>query len=226
MLSCLGMLYLTTFGSVHAEEPLQQVWIKPYNQGDFTYYTITQKLGGGWASMTGFESHKPDSYPVIRWLTAAHYFPVSLKPQVMQIELNGSKFYINKIEYLGHDVCIFRLGEDSTYLVKWFSSRGPGESFTAQMEISLFDEPLDKIFYLVDRRYYKLLGSITVNEPEGDIEGSLIDFASTPGDCGTSFLLEDNFLYVIVKGIPAGLEMPDGRILDNMTAAIRIELHP
>jgi len=226
LLSCLGiMLFLTTLSSVNAQDKAnREAFVKGYRYGDFTYYTITKEMTGGWA-MTGFESRKPSAYPVIRWLTAAHYFPISMKPQVMPITFGDSILYLNELEPIGSDVCVFRLGQDSAYLVKGFSPRGPREDFTAQMDVGLFDEPLDKVFYLVDHRYYNLIGSITIHEPESDIEGSLIDFSSSPGDCGTAFLA-NGALYVIVKGIPAGLEMPDGRILNNMTVAIRMELHP
>lgn len=197
--------------------------VVPYRDNKFTYYTITSQMAGGWA-MTGYESNKTGSYPGIRWLTAAHYFPVSMKSEVMPTVLNGETLYINEVALLGSDVCIFRLGTDSTFVVKGFSPRGPKDSYNAQMDISLFDEP-DRAIYLANRLHYPVIGSITVHDPFGDIEGFLIDKDSKPGDCGTAFLY-DGALCIITKGLPAGMALPDGRILGGMTLVVRLELTP
>ena len=199
-----------------------EVVVRPYEDGHFIYYTITSQMAGGWA-MTGFKSKVHPEYG-IRWLTAAHYFPLSLKPTVMPMGINGKTEYVNEIAQLGSDLCVFRLGPDSTLKVKGFSVRGPKDTWNSEMNISLFDQP-DEAIYLVDRQRYAVIGSITVYDPLGEVEGFLVDKSSSPGDCGTAFLYEGK-LCIITKGIPAGLPVPNGPTLGDITVVVRLDLAP
>lgn len=198
------------------------VEVAPYTDAQFIYYTITSEMTGGWA-MTGFKSRVHPERG-IRWMTAAHYFPVSMKPQVIGTDINGENLFINEVASLGNDVCIFTFGGDSTFIVKGFSDRGPRDSYEAEMDISIFDQP-DEAFYLVDNMHYQVIGSIVVEDPLGAVEGFLVDKGSQPGDCGTGFIYEGQ-LSIVTKSIPAGLSMPNGIVLGDLTVIVRFRLTP
>lgn len=198
-----------------------KVVIVPYQNRQFVYYTIwsnSPQINEGW-SLTGFQTiASVGADTAITWVTAAHYFPFSMEPKVIPMEINHQILYINKITYLGGDLCLFKLGSDSVFVVKGFSERAAKEIHEAGMEILLFDRPPDTAFYLVDRQYYPVIGSIVIHEPQSDVSGFLIQKRSEWGDCGTAFLYDDQ-LCVITKSLPAGLQTANGEELGDLTIA-------